>query len=64
MSPRLKIKVAGNFVDVFHGEQSWSTWTRLRIERKRGEPILHPHRGAHLSQTDAQEVMQHVLNLK
>ena len=58
MSPRIKIKRHNKFLDVFHGEQGWETWTRLRIEKKGTQTILHPIKGAHLSQKDANEVMK------
>jgi hypothetical protein len=64
MSQRIKInKITNNLIDVFHGEQGWETWTRLQVRRKAGEIILHPTKGAHLSQQDAKEVTQYVSNL-
>jgi hypothetical protein len=65
MSPQVKIRsVTRNLVDVFHGVEGWNTWTRVQVERKKDEIILHPKKGVHLPQPVAQEVMQHVSNLK
>lgn len=55
--------VTRNLIDVFHGIEGWTTWTRVQIERKRQEIILHPKKGAHLPQPVAQEVMNYVSSL-
>lgn len=61
MGNRLIIKpVSRNLLDIFHGEQDWDQWTRIRVERRKDDIILHPQKGAHLSQPDAQEVMGYV----
>jgi hypothetical protein len=65
MTPQVKIKPSTrNILDVFHGEEGWETWTRVQVERKNGEIILHPKKGVHLPQPVAQEVMAYVLGDK
>jgi len=63
-TPQVKIiPINRNLLDVFHGSEGWATWTRVRVERKSREVILHPQKGVHLPQPIAHEVMNHVSSL-